>query len=180
MSKKILRIIWWIIVLAFIAMVIYHLIRGNYKDLLIGFLLLIILVTVIGVYYLIKNKKVLIKVENYRLVQILIGITTVYVLIAGIVIGGKVITNIVEDLVVEKSVLIKENLVVNGHATATEGFVVGTDEGTGTTALLIGNSNDTSEGCITLKVLGPGNKWIQCRANISGDDLDCSPGACGN
>ena len=59
MNKKIAQIIWLIIVVLFISMEVYHVSVGNYDDLIISGLIVIIPLLVFAMYYLIKkrNKK---------------------------------------------------------------------------------------------------------------------------
>jgi len=59
MNKKIAQSIWLIIVVLFIGMEAYHLSVGNYDDLIISGLIVIIPLLAFAMYYLIKkqNKK---------------------------------------------------------------------------------------------------------------------------
>ena len=56
MNKKIAQSIWLIIVTLFIGMEIYHLAVGNYDDLIISGLIVIIPFLALAIYYLIKKR----------------------------------------------------------------------------------------------------------------------------
>ncbi len=57
MNKKIRRSLWIIIVFLFLCLQIYHIVVGNYYDLLLGLFVVIILLSMLGIYYLIKKKR---------------------------------------------------------------------------------------------------------------------------
>ena len=56
MNKKLPSFIWLIIISLFICLQIYHVIVGNYYDLITSLLVVIILLSMFGVYYLIRKK----------------------------------------------------------------------------------------------------------------------------
>jgi len=56
MKKKILRSLWLIIILLFVAMEIYHIAVGNYDDLVTSLLTVIALLSMTGVYFLLTNQ----------------------------------------------------------------------------------------------------------------------------
>jgi len=56
MSKKILQIIWLIIIVLFVALQVYNYSRGNYYDLLATAIIVIILLLMLAVYYFIIIK----------------------------------------------------------------------------------------------------------------------------
>ena len=56
MNKKIAQIIWLIIVVLFISMEVYHFSVGNYDDLIISGLIVIIPLLAFAMYYLIKKR----------------------------------------------------------------------------------------------------------------------------
>jgi len=56
MNKKLASFIWLIIVFLFICLEIYHVATGNYYDLIISLLIVIALLSMFGVYYLIRKK----------------------------------------------------------------------------------------------------------------------------
>ena len=55
MNSKLPQYLWLIIIVLFICLEIYHFIVGNYFDLVISLLTVIILLSMIGVFYLIKK-----------------------------------------------------------------------------------------------------------------------------
>ncbi len=57
MNKKIAKSLWIIIVFLFVCLQIYHLIVGNYYDMLFSLSLIIIMLLVLGIYYLIRKKR---------------------------------------------------------------------------------------------------------------------------
>lgn len=55
MNRKLPQYLWLIIIVLFICLEIYHFIVGNYFDLIISLLIVVILLSMIGVFYLIKK-----------------------------------------------------------------------------------------------------------------------------
>ena len=59
MNKKLAKTIWLIIITLFIGMEVYHVMVGNYDDLALSLLIVIVSLSIFGVYFLINksNKK---------------------------------------------------------------------------------------------------------------------------
>lgn len=57
MNKKMLKVIWLVIVILFIAMEVYHVIVGNFDDLALSLLVVITLLSMIGLYFLINKDR---------------------------------------------------------------------------------------------------------------------------
>ena len=57
MNKKLASFIWLIIIFLFICLEIYHVVVGNYYDLITSLLVVIILLSMFGVYYLIRKNR---------------------------------------------------------------------------------------------------------------------------
>lgn len=57
MNKKLASFIWLIIIFLFICLEICHVVVGNYYDLIISLLVVIILLSMFGVYYLIRKNR---------------------------------------------------------------------------------------------------------------------------
>ncbi|MCD6107747.1 MAG: hypothetical protein J7J57_06050 [Caldisericaceae bacterium] len=55
MNNKFPQYLWLIIIVLFVCLQIYHFIVGNYFDLVISLLIVVILLSMIGVFYLIKK-----------------------------------------------------------------------------------------------------------------------------
>ena len=55
MNKKMAKIIWLVIVVLFIGMEVYHVVVGNYGDLVISLLIVIVLLSILGIYFLIRK-----------------------------------------------------------------------------------------------------------------------------
>jgi fatty acid desaturase len=56
-NSKLPQYLWLIAVVLFVCLEIYHFIVGNYFDLIISLLIVIVLLFMIGVFYLIKKFK---------------------------------------------------------------------------------------------------------------------------
>lgn len=56
MNKKIAQSVWLVIIVLFIGMEIYHLSVGNYDDLIISGLIVVIPLLAFTMYYLIKKR----------------------------------------------------------------------------------------------------------------------------
>jgi len=54
-NKKIAKTVWLVIIILFIGMEIYHVVVGNYDDLALSLLIVIVPLSVLGVYFLIKK-----------------------------------------------------------------------------------------------------------------------------
>jgi len=57
MNKKIAQWIWLIIIILFISMEVYHIARGNYDDVATSLLTVIAVLSIFGVYYLLRVRK---------------------------------------------------------------------------------------------------------------------------
>ena len=57
MNKKLASFIWLIIIFLFICLEVYHVVVGKYYDLITSLLVVIILLSMFGVYYLIRKNR---------------------------------------------------------------------------------------------------------------------------